>query len=159
MGKTEGDVIRNMSDGRLAQLLINIAYENAAPLENGDTPLKIPSPLGGYLTEGTIEFNDYDIITEALRKEVPDGYDTLSKAIDRYKNNADRERTQGNREKYLEFIQLVDWLTLLKQIIESGDCNTCACKPDCPKVPMFGQQVRYNCFAYVSKSEVKNSDD
>ena len=80
---------------------------------------------------------------------------TLSEAIDRYENNAKRELIQGNRQGYLEFIQLVDWLTLLKQIIESGDCNTCACKRDCPKVPMFGQQVRYNCFDYVSKNEVK----
>ena len=81
---------------------------------------------------------------------------TIEEAVERYESNAEYERTHGNLQRCLEFRQLADWLTLLKRIIESGDCNTCACKLDCPQAPMLGQQVRYNCYAYVSKSEVKN---
>ena len=83
---------------------------------------------------------------------------SIEEAREKYESNAEYERTHDNLQKYLEFIQLVDWLTLLKQITESGDCNTCACKSDCTEVPRFGQQVRYNCYAYVSKSEVEKGD-
>lgn len=80
---------------------------------------------------------------------------TIDEAITRYKNNAVYERAHGNLQGCLEFRQLADWLTLLKQITESGNCNTCACKLDCTKAPKLGQQVRYNCYAYLSKSEVE----
>lgn len=53
----------------LAQFLIDVAHENAAPLENGEVQLRIPSPLGGYLVNGTIDFHDWDVVTEALQED------------------------------------------------------------------------------------------
>lgn len=47
----------------------------------------------------------------------------------------------------------LDCLRNYRNIIESGDCNTCACKHDCTEVPKAGQMVRYNCYAYVKKKE------
>ena len=45
----------------------------------------------------------------------------------------------------------LDHLRLLKNILESGNCNTCACRKGCTEVPELGQLVRYNCFAYVKE--------
>lgn len=74
MGMTIGDFIRKMSDGMLAQFLIDVAYENAI-LEKGEVHLIIPSPLGGYLVDGAVDFHDWDVVTEALQEEVDDGND------------------------------------------------------------------------------------
>lgn len=45
----------------------------------------------------------------------------------------------------------LDCLISYKGIIDSGDCNTCACKKDCTEVPKPGQLVRYNCYAYIAE--------
>lgn len=46
-------------------------------------------------------------------------------------------------------------LNFLKRIIDSGDCNDCKSRNDCPIVPKPGEQVRYNCAFYKEK---KNED-
>ena len=43
-------------------------------------------------------------------------------------------------------------LKLLKSIIDSGDCNICKNKYDCPIVPKPGESVRYNCAFYRGNS-------
>ena len=55
-----------------------------------------------------------------------------------------------------EHRQLARWLTLLKQILDSGDCNNCACKKDCSEVTKPGELVRYNCYAYVNRAIQEN---
>ena len=47
----------------------------------------------------------------------------------------------------------LDCLMAYRNIVESGDCNTCACKNGCTEVPKAGQLVRYNCYAYVEQGE------
>ena len=81
---------------------------------------------------------------------------TLDEAITRYKNNAEYERTHGNLQGCIEFRQLAGWLTLLKQILDSGDCNSCVCKKGCSEVPKPGELVRYNCYAYVNRAIQEN---
>ena len=44
---------------------------------------------------------------------------------------------------------VIDSLTCLKNIMESGDCNTCLKKNTCEFAPKLGELVRYNCFAYL----------
>ena len=66
---TVADLIRKMSDEELAQMMLDIAYENT-PFENGETYMRIPSPLGGYLVNGVIDFRDTDVVVDALQKEV-----------------------------------------------------------------------------------------
>ena len=46
---------------------------------------------------------------------------------------------------------VIDSLTCLKNIMESGDCNTCLKKNVCEFVPKPGELVRYNCFAYLGE--------
>ena len=41
---------------------------------------------------------------------------TIDKAIERYKNNAEYERTHGNLQGCLEFKQLAEWLEKLQKI-------------------------------------------
>ena len=43
-------------------------------------------------------------------------------------------------------------LVTLKRIYESGDCNECRDKNECPIVPKPGERVRYNC-AFFKKGE------
>lgn len=42
----------------------------------------------------------------------------LDQAIDRYTNNAEYERRNGNLQGCMEFRQLVEWLKELKQLRE-----------------------------------------
>lgn len=72
MGMTIADLIRNMSDEELAQMMIDIAYENA-PIEDGETYMRIPSPIGCYLVDGIIDLHDTDVVVDALQEEVEDG--------------------------------------------------------------------------------------
>jgi len=44
---------------------------------------------------------------------------------------------------------VIDSLTCLKNIMDSGDCNICLRKNACDFVPTPGEPVRYNCFAYL----------
>lgn len=39
-------------------------------------------------------------------------------------------------------------LILLKDIMNSGDCNTCTSQSGCPIAPKPGERVRYNCAFY-----------
>ena len=74
MGMTIADLIRGMSDEDLAQLMLDIAYENT-PLEDGESYMRIPSPIGGYLVDGLIDLHDTDVVVDALREEVENGND------------------------------------------------------------------------------------
>ncbi len=47
---------------------------------------------------------------------------TLDEAITRYKSNAEYERTHGNLQGCLDFKQLADWLSELKEIKEQEPC-------------------------------------
>lgn len=48
-----------------------------------------------------------------------------------------------------EHRQLAGWLKLLKQILDSGDCNSCASlHSQCRYAPRLGELVRYNCPFY-----------
>lgn len=50
-----------------------------------------------------------------------------------------------------EHRQLAEWLKLLKRILDSGDCNSCALlHSQCRYAPRLGEQVRYNCPFYGS---------
>lgn len=44
---------------------------------------------------------------------------------------------------------------LLKQILDSGDCNVCANRPYCTYVPELGMMVRYNCPFFARKEYKK----
>ena len=46
---------------------------------------------------------------------------------------------------------VMDSLLLLREIIESGDCNICADKKTCQYAPKPGQLVRYNCPFFKKK--------
>jgi hypothetical protein len=46
----------------------------------------------------------------------------------------------------------LDCLMLLREIQQSGDCNTCDRK-ECACKPKAGQMVRYNCPFYSKKEE------
>lgn len=47
---------------------------------------------------------------------------------------------------------ILDSLMLLRQILNTGDCNVCKNK-DCKCKPKIGQMVRYNCPFYKAESE------
>lgn len=57
------------------------------------------------------------------------------------------------KEYAKEHRQLAEWLKLLKEITESGDCNNCLWKGKCDMEPELGRMVRYNCYAYARKQE------
>lgn len=65
---TVREVIKNMSDEDFAQFLLDIAYENS-PVHYHE-PLRIPSPFGGYLVDGVLDFRDTDVVVDALQEEV-----------------------------------------------------------------------------------------
>ena len=49
---------------------------------------------------------------------------------------------------------ILDCLTALRQIYDTGDCNICKNKGDgCIYEPKAGQMVRYNCPFYKAESE------
>ena len=80
---------------------------------------------------------------------------TLEEAIIHAEDVADRcSVTDGDRRCEQEHRQLVDWLKLLKRILDSGDCNDCAMlHSPCRYAPRIGEQVRYNCPFYSRESE------
>lgn len=49
---------------------------------------------------------------------------------------------------------ILDSLRLLREILETGNCNDCSNKK-CEYMPQIGQRVRYNCPFY--KTEVKRN--
>lgn len=46
---------------------------------------------------------------------------TIDEVIERFKSNAEYERTHGNLQGCLEFRQLAEWLEELKQLREQQD--------------------------------------
>ena len=66
--------------------------------------------------------------------------------IERMKRNA-----QENR-------QLATWLKVLKEILDSGDCNECR-NEQCEWKPKLGQLVRYNCPHYVGIANAEVNAD
>ena len=72
----------------------------------------------------------------------------LDKAIERFENNAEFERRNGNLQGCLDFRQLAEWLKALKEVWDSGDCNDCR-NGQCEWKPKLGHLVRYNCPHYV----------
>lgn len=54
-----------------------------------------------------------------------------------------------------EHRQLVEWLKLLKEILDSGDCNECGIRKVCNILPKLGELVRYNCPMFVSMEKLK----
>lgn len=63
---------------------------------------------------------------------------TIDEAIARYKNNAEYERTHGNLQGCLEFIQLAEWLKELKRLKEKDE----------------PREVRYECDGYTGDAMV-----
>ena len=53
---------------------------------------------------------------------------------------------------------ILDHLILLRQIVQTGDCNICKNR-NCGYMPKAGQMVRYNCPFYKAESEVDNGND
>ena len=43
---------------------------------------------------------------------------------------------------------ILDALRAYRSIVESGDCNNCKDRADCPYSPGVGKLVRYNCPFY-----------
>lgn len=46
---------------------------------------------------------------------------------------------------------ILDHLVLLREIQNTGDCNTCKVKKNCRFAPKIGEIVRYNCPFYNGK--------
>lgn len=61
----------------------------------------------------------------------------------------------GSRSQAEEELNIVSLLTTLKEIMESGDCNTCAAKYKCQYVPKPGERTRYNCPLFQKAGEAE----
>lgn len=103
---------------------------------------------------------------------------TIEKTIEYYEekakeleNNAKsyprpNKTIKGSGKKYnayikraTEYRQLASWLTTLKEIWDSGDCNNCR-NSKCEWKSKLGQLVRYNCPHYVGVANWEvNVDD
>lgn len=89
-------------------------------------------------------------LEEAIKhcKEVVEKYDEL------YRIGRTEWEKITCRECAEEHRQLAGWLKLLKRILDSGDCNTCASfHSQCRYAPRLGEQVRYNCPFYSNEKE------
>ena len=79
-------------------------------------------------------------------------YKNTSKSKEYFNLSASRE----DREVAEEYFRLVDWLRLLKEILDCGDCNDCGNR-ECLYRPKPGQMVRYRC-PFYQKKENKNGN-
>ena len=59
------DIIRHLPDEELAEYLLDIAFENSRTSD----ALRVPSPLGGYLTRELNYLSDQDVLLDALIQE------------------------------------------------------------------------------------------
>lgn len=50
----------------------------------------------------------------------------------------------------------LDNLILLRNILESGNCNDCRKKKICADVPAYGKQIRYNCPFFEKKEDAEH---
>lgn len=84
----------------------------------------------------------------------------LEDEVSAYDLTDDYERYMASREEKCasDYRQLASWLKALKEIWDSGDCNSCMFQGMCATEPKLGQMVRYNCYGY-SKREVKADDE
>ena len=90
---------------------------------------------------------------------------TLDELITRYEKTKKAKSAEGfearlqEQDEYAnecfesvsEYRKLIDYLKLLKRILDSGDCNVCAIRECCNVVPELGEMVRYNCPMFVRK--------
>ena len=96
---------------------------------------------------------------------------TLDEAIQHYEEVAKENQRKADALPYdhplLECVKcaeehrhLAEWLKLLKRILDSGDCNTCALlRSQCRYAPRLGELVRYNCpFYYSNGKEGKRNE-
>lgn len=65
------------------------------------------------------------------------------------------DKKKNDTDHNLEWCILKDYLLILHQIMNLGDCNICRDKNNCPIVPSVGQHVRYNCAFYKAEDEQK----
>ena len=69
-----------------------------------------------------------------------------------------KQKEEKLRKCASEHRQLAEWLKVLKEIWDSGDCNDCR-NGQCEWKPKLGQLVRYNCPHYVGiANEEVNAD-
>jgi|GEM_PF-4997665 len=62
--------------------------------------------------------------------------------------------TEDTLDKVISNVAYIfDSLTLLRQIQQTGDCNTCRNR-SCGYMPKPGQLVRYNCPFYKAEGKV-----
>lgn len=81
---------------------------------------------------------------------------TLNEAIRQCEEIADYDcYSDGQRKRAGEYRQIAEWLKAYKEIIESGDCNTCRASRNCCFLPQIGRLVRYNCPFYYTIEEDK----
>lgn len=52
-----------------------------------------------------------------------------------------------------EISYVLDSLMAYRDIVKTGNCNTCWKRTDCKYAPKFGQTVRYNCPHYEEECE------
>ena len=50
-----------------------------------------------------------------------------------------------------EIAYVLDTLMAYRQIVQSGDCNSCAESKKCEYAPELGELVRYNCPFYKGR--------
>lgn len=77
--------------------------------------------------------------------------DKLALVIENHRMRAKALMMTDSRKEAVEEWYLVDCLSTLKNIMESGDCNTCGISKTCQYTPKVGQMVRYNCPHYQKK--------
>ena len=52
---------------------------------------------------------------------------------------------------------ILDTLMAYRQIVQSGDCNSCAERKICKYAPELGELVRYNC-PFYKRRKTKDAD-
>lgn len=91
------------------------------------------------------------------QKYLAESQEATASMYEKYKN--DPAMAFVYRECASDHRQVAAWLSVLKQLQDSGSCNDCANK-SCLHKPELGQLVRYNCPFYLRKvtdSEDKNT--
>ena len=77
---------------------------------------------------------------------------TLDEAIERYKDNAEYERTHGSLQGCLEFKQLAEWLKELKEIKEQQSCEDAVSREKIEKLKRW--RFSYDTNTTISKSDL-----
>lgn len=93
------------------------------------------------------------------QKYLAESQEAKASMYENYKNDSATAIAFVYRECASDHRQVAAWLSVLKQLQDSGSCNDCAHK-SCLYKPELGQLVRYNCPFYLRKvtdSEDKNT--